>query len=94
MFPLWLVSGLIWSLEALPNAIRFLSYLSPLSFPVESLRSIMLRGWSLNNFLNVLNGYVVSIGYALICSVINFVIFEKFSTSAVSTEFLNKFLNK
>ncbi len=92
MIPLWFSSGLIWPLEAVPYVLQLLLYLNPLSFPVESLRSVMLRGWGVNN-VNVLIGYIVSIMYTLILSVMNFVIFEKFSTSAVSTVFLNKFKN-
>jgi ABC-type multidrug transport system permease subunit len=88
---MWYTGGVLWPLEAMPYAFRMISYyLNPLTIPIEALRSVMLRGWGLNN-IDVIIGYIVSIGYTLIFSVMNFVLFEKFSISAVSTKLLNKF---
>jgi ABC-type multidrug transport system permease subunit len=82
---------MLWPLEAMPYAFQIISYyLNPLTITIVALRSVMLRGWGLNN-IDVIIRYIVSIGYTLIFSVMNFVLFEKFSTSAVSTKLLNKF---
>ncbi len=92
-FPLWFTSGCFWPLESVPYNLRKLFYLNPLALPVESMRSIMLRGWGIDN-INVLIGFIVSITYTLLITVTNFVIIEKFSTSALSTRLLNKFNSK
>lgn len=40
-----LLSGAIWPLEALPQALRPLAYAVPLTYAVHGLRGIMLKGW-------------------------------------------------
>ncbi len=75
-FPLWFTSGCFWPLESIPYNLRMLFYLNPLAFPIESMRSIMLRGWGIDN-MNVLIGFIVSITYTLLITITNFVIFNK-----------------
>ena len=45
LFPSILLTGVFFPLEAVPSGIRVFSYLVPLTYASESLRSIMLRGW-------------------------------------------------
>ncbi len=48
LFPSILLSGVFWPLEAVPLFIRPLSYFIPLTYAVEGLRSVMIRGWSID----------------------------------------------
>ncbi len=48
LFPSILLSGVFWPLEAVPSIIRPLSYFVPLTYAVEGLRSVMIRGWSVD----------------------------------------------
>jgi ABC-2 type transport system permease protein len=45
LFPSILLSGVFWPLEAVPLIIRPISYFIPLTYAVEGLRSVMIRGW-------------------------------------------------
>ncbi|KAF5293057.1 hypothetical protein FQR65_LT11049 [Abscondita terminalis] len=44
-FPMILLCGIIWPLEGMSEVLRTISYALPLTLPVESIRSIMQRGW-------------------------------------------------
>ncbi|CAG2121138.1 unnamed protein product, partial [Medioppia subpectinata] len=46
MLPLWIMSGVLWPLESIPTYFRYISDLSPITLPLDGLRSIMFRGWS------------------------------------------------
>ncbi|CAG2106805.1 unnamed protein product [Medioppia subpectinata] len=46
-FPMIIMSGIIWTVEAIPSYFRWLSYASPLTLPVLSINNIMQRGWDL-----------------------------------------------
>jgi len=48
LFPSILLSGVFWPLEAVPLVIRPISYFIPLTYAVEGLRSVMIRGWSVD----------------------------------------------
>jgi len=45
LFPSILLSGVFWPLEAVPGILRPVSYFLPLTYEVEGLRSVMIRGW-------------------------------------------------
>jgi ABC-2 type transport system permease protein len=45
LFPSILLSGVFWPLEAVPELLRPASYFLPLTYEVEGLRSVMIRGW-------------------------------------------------
>ncbi|CAL8072809.1 unnamed protein product [Orchesella dallaii] len=45
--PMMLLAGVIWPLEAMPDALRYFSYCLPLTLTCESLRSITSRGLGL-----------------------------------------------
>ncbi|CAG2168695.1 unnamed protein product [Oppiella nova] len=64
MLPLWIVSGVIWPIQSIPFYFRYFADLSPLTQPLESMRSVMLKGWTYQN-PNVLNGYIISVVYTL-----------------------------
>lgn len=44
LFPSVLLSGLVFPVENMPLAIRFFSYINPLTYFIELLRNIMLKG--------------------------------------------------
>ena len=48
LFPSILLSGVFWPLEAVPLVIRPISYFIPLTYAVDGLRSVMIRGWSVD----------------------------------------------
>ncbi len=45
LFPSILLSGVFWPLEAVPVVLRPISYFIPLTYAVDGLRSVMIRGW-------------------------------------------------
>ncbi len=47
IFPSVLLAGLFWPTEAIPGFLRPVSYLVPLKYGIDAVRSIMLRGWGL-----------------------------------------------
>jgi ABC-2 type transport system permease protein len=48
LFPSILLSGVFWPLEAVPTLLRPVSYFIPLTYAVEGMRSVMIRGWSVD----------------------------------------------
>ncbi len=48
LFPSILLSGVFWPLEAVPSIIRPVSYFIPLTYAIDGLRSVMIRGWSVD----------------------------------------------
>lgn len=49
LFPVLLLSGILWPVEALPTWIQPLSWALPTTWTAEGFRSIMLRGWGLES---------------------------------------------
>ena len=47
VFPVFLLSGIFWPVEAIPVWLRPLSWAVPTTYAVEGLRSVMIRGWGL-----------------------------------------------
>jgi ABC-2 type transport system permease protein len=47
LFPSILLSGVFWPLESVPEMLRPISYLLPLTYAVDGVRSVMVRGWGL-----------------------------------------------
>lgn len=60
LFPSILLSGVFWPIEAVPALIRPVSSFVPLTYAVDALRSVMIRGWGVGNIwpdLAVLIGF-------------------------------------
>jgi ABC-2 type transport system permease protein len=49
VLPTFLLAGIFWPVEAIPQWLRPLSYLIPPSYAVDATRSVMLRGWGIGN---------------------------------------------
>lgn len=47
VFPVFLLSGIFWPIEAIPVWLRPFSWAVPTTYAVEGLRSVMIRGWGL-----------------------------------------------
>jgi len=45
IIPSILLAGIFWPLEAIPSFIRPISYAIPLTYAVDALRSVTIRGW-------------------------------------------------
>lgn len=48
VLPAFLLSGVFWPLQAIPDWLRPLSYLVPPTYAVEACRAVMLKGWGLD----------------------------------------------
>jgi ABC-2 type transport system permease protein len=62
LFPSILLSGVFWPIEAVPTLLRPVSYFIPLTYAVEGLRSVMIRGWSVDGIWVQL---IILIGFAI-----------------------------
>ncbi len=63
ILPTFLLAGIFWPVEAIPSFLRPLSYLIPPTYAVEAMRSVMLRGWGLEDiWLQI----VVLLAFALV----------------------------
>lgn len=49
VFPVFLLSGIFWPIEAIPPELRPFSWAVPPTYAVEGLRDIMVRGWGLEH---------------------------------------------
>lgn len=49
VFPVFLLSGIFWPVEAIPPELRPFSWAVPPTYAVEGLRDIMVRGWGLEH---------------------------------------------
>lgn len=48
VFPVFLLSGIFWPIEAIPPFLRPFSWAVPTTYAVEGLRSVMIRGWGVD----------------------------------------------
>ncbi len=69
LFPSILLSGVFWPLESVPELLRPISYLLPLTYAVDGVRSVMIRGWGLENIWPDLAVLVIFAMATLILSV-------------------------
>ena len=49
LFPSILLSGVFWPIESVPELIRPVSSFIPLTYAVDAMRSVMIRGWGLGS---------------------------------------------
>lgn len=48
VLPTFLLSGIFWPIQAIPEWLRPLSYLVPPTYAVDACRAVMLKGWGLD----------------------------------------------
>ena len=64
-FPVLLLSGVIWPLEAIPTGLNYISMMLPTTWAAEAMRSLMLRGWGIDHRA-VWGAYLVVLGWILL----------------------------
>ena len=65
-FPLMLLSGIIWPLEAMPYTwLMSIAWYLPHTAGVQGMRDIMLRGWGVHGS-SVVQGIVLSAGWTAV----------------------------
>lgn len=64
LFIALLLSGILWPVEALPTGLQHFSWALPTTWAAEAFRSIMIRGWGLENDI-VLGAFLYTAGFAL-----------------------------
>ena len=63
-FPTVIVGGIMWPTESMPSGLRYVSKVLPSTLAIDSLRSIMLRGWGVDHF-QVLIGFIITLLWLL-----------------------------
>lgn len=63
--PQGLLGGIFWPIDRLPDVLRPIAQLMPLTYAVEALRAVMIRGAGLGDFV-VLRDLLVLLGIALL----------------------------
>lgn len=48
-FPNFFLSGIVWPVEAMPYALRYISYAMPQTIAAEAMRSLFARGWGFSH---------------------------------------------
>lgn len=71
--PLVILSGVIWPIEGMHSVLQYVSYCLPLTYPTESLRSLLLRGWGIDS-PTVYGGFLVSVAWITLYAVSTFII--------------------
>ncbi|EGD77792.1 hypothetical protein PTSG_08882 [Salpingoeca rosetta] len=64
-FPVLLLSGVLWPLQAIPQWLLYISYIMPTTWAAEAMRSLMLRGWTILH-QDVWLGFVVVLAWTLL----------------------------
>ncbi|GAB0092849.1 ABC transporter G family member 20 [Sergentomyia squamirostris] len=63
--PIVMLCGIIWPIEGMQSVLKFCARFMPLTYPTDSVRNIMQRGWSLSD-ADVYFGFLVIIGWILV----------------------------
>ncbi|CAH1154038.1 unnamed protein product [Phaedon cochleariae] len=74
-YPTLLLSGVIWPIEGMPTALRYISTFLPLTLATTSLRSMMTRGWSLVE-ADVYYGFISTIVWIALFLTISLVVLK------------------
>ncbi|XP_071477333.1 ABC transporter G family member 20-like [Diadema antillarum] len=64
-YPLLLLSGVVWPIEAMPTPLYYIALCLPQTLPAESLRALLGRGWNMAYF-DVWIGYVTLTGWWIV----------------------------
>jgi ABC-type multidrug transport system permease subunit len=78
-YPILLMSGVIWPIEAQPKWLMFFSQLSPVTYAAKGLRDIIEKGWGLTDF-TVYRGFIAIYIWTILFSVVFIYIFSSRST--------------
>jgi ABC-2 type transport system permease protein len=70
LFPSIILTGLIFPVDMVPDVLRPLSYMLPLTYSIDSCRDIMIRGWGFGDVWIDLAALVVFTAAALVVCVV------------------------
>ncbi|MPC29718.1 ABC transporter G family member 20 [Portunus trituberculatus] len=68
-YPLLLLSGIVWPIQGIPVALRYVSYVLPQTYACEAIRAVLYKGWDIT-YATVYLGYLVTIAWLIIHLVI------------------------
>ncbi|KAF5307919.1 hypothetical protein FQR65_LT06486 [Abscondita terminalis] len=74
LVPSTILSGIIWPLEGMPTALRFIGYALPFGIPADGMISVMQKGWGLTYYpiyysiSNILTWTLVLLLITIICT--------------------------
>lgn len=68
-YPLLLLSGIVWPIQGIPVALRYVSYVLPQTYACEAIRAVLYKGWDIT-YATVYLGYLVTIAWLFIHLVI------------------------
>ncbi len=75
VFPAMIMSGIIWPLEGMPGVVRYFSYVSPLTYSAEAMRSVTSRGWGFA-YTSIWLGIGTSVGWSFFFNVVAIILFN------------------
>ena len=64
-FPNFLLSGAVWPVEAMATILRYIAYVMPATMPTQSLRFMIIRGWSIDHW-QVYLGFVAVLAWIVL----------------------------
>ncbi|KAK3590643.1 hypothetical protein CHS0354_013676 [Potamilus streckersoni] len=64
VYPMLLLSGIIWPVEAIPTWMRYISYSLPMTYAADALRCVLSRGWDIT-LMPVWRGFLTTMGWSL-----------------------------
>lgn len=62
---LFIIGGILWPYDSLPYYFKWIAIMSPTCLPTESLRGILVRGWTITH-PSIYSGFMMATGWALI----------------------------
>jgi len=63
-YPMIILCGILWPLEAMPEFLRYIAYFLPFTIPTISVRNVLNKGWSITH-PTVLMGYISTLGWII-----------------------------
>jgi ABC-2 type transport system permease protein len=70
VLPAFLLSGVFWPIQAIPEWLRPVSYVLPTTYAVEAVRSVILRGWGLDKIYPDVIALLIFAGVFLVLATI------------------------
>jgi len=76
-YPNLLLSGTVWPTQAMPEIMRYFSYILPQTLPIESMRYILSRGWDPINHFEVTIGFIITVLWTVFFLIVTLLAFRK-----------------
>lgn len=75
-YPMLMISGVVWPVEGMPEVLEFVSRLMPFTMPIEALRSIMAKGWTITDW-QILHAYGITAAWIIFYLLFTFYLLKK-----------------